>query len=135
MVRICCILLDCEGNEVILYIVIGGFLGACLRYAITSWLQKYNHSFPLATLVINLIGSCLIGISAGIGVEQGSGIHMFTVIGSLGAFTTFSTFAIEALDLMLCRQHRKLLVYVSLSLAGSSFCCMLSYQLVNKIWN
>lgn len=117
----------------IILIVIGGFLGACLRYVMTGWLNKYNHSFPLATLVINLIGSCFIGISAGIGIERGSGMHMFTVIGSLGAFTTFSTFAIEALDLMLSREHRKLLLYVCFSLAGTSVCCMLCYHLMKNI--
>ena len=117
----------------ILLILIGGFFGACLRYVINGWLSKYNQSFPLSTLVINLIGSSLIGLSAGIGIKQGSGIHMFTVIGALGAFTTFSTFAIEALELLLSKKHRTFWIYSCFSLVGSFLCCLVCYLLMKNM--
>ena len=114
----------------ILLVLMGGFLGASLRYLMNDWLSTYNRSFPMATLIINLIGSCLIGLSAGIGLKQGSGIHVFSVIGILGAFTTFSTFALEALELMLNKKYREFWMYSCFSVVGSCLCCMACYLLI-----
>ena len=117
----------------ILLIIIGGFFGACLRYTLTGYLQKYNHSFPTATLTINLVGSSFIGFAAGLGIKQGSVLHMLIVIGILGAFTTFSTFTIEALELLQGKKYREFWVYCFLSLAGSSISCMFFYLLIKII--
>ncbi len=99
----------------------------------SGWFSKYNRSFPVATLIVNLIGSSLIGVLAGLGIEKGTGLYMFTMIGAMGAFTTFSTFAIEALELMLSKDYRKLWTYICFSLAGSIFCCMVWYHLMKSI--
>lgn len=115
----------------ILLVLIGGFFGAALRYVMNGWLGAYNHSFPISTLMINLIGSCLIGLSAAINLKQGTGIQVFSVIGVLGAFTTFSTFAIEALELMLNKEYRAFWMYSFFSLVGSSLCCMGSYLFID----
>ena len=89
-----------------LYLIIGlgGALGAAARYALSSWiLQKYLHSFPLGTFTVNILGCFLLGIVYVLGVEVlvlNPNTRLFISIGFLGAFTTFSTFSLETLNII-----------------------------------
>ncbi len=83
----------------------GGFVGAILRYTIAGWVQRWSNSFtfPHGTLAVNLMGCFIIGLlsqllesRSAFGVEARS----FIFIGLLGAFTTFSTFGNETLNLL-----------------------------------
>ena len=89
-----------------LYIFLGGGLGAVSRFGLSSGIQTLAehtrlHRFPLGILACNLLGSFLIGCLFGyIGARgndhPGSGwLHPLAVTGFLGAFTTFSTFALD----------------------------------------
>ena len=85
-------------------IAAGGSLGAVMRYALSnavySWLGR---GFPYGTLSVNVIGSFLIGIAFVLLTEKltlGSEVRAFILIGFLGAFTTFSTFSLETLNLL-----------------------------------
>ncbi len=89
----------------VLWVGFGGFLGAVLRYLISGGVERWteNVNFPHGTLAVNLIGCFIIGLlshlleSRGIfGVEA----RLFIFIGVLGAFTTFSTFGNETLNLL-----------------------------------
>ncbi|MFP3950847.1 MAG: fluoride efflux transporter FluC [Candidatus Bathyarchaeia archaeon] len=78
----------------IILIGIGGLTGAILRYTISGWAQNAHHRFPSGTLIVNIIGSLLLGLtmylseySANISTDQ----RIFLTIGMLGAFTTMST--------------------------------------------
>ena len=83
----------------------GGFIGAVLRFLISSWVQTRSGSivFPFGTLAVNMIGCLLIGFLTYL-VETRSFFstetRSFILIGLLGAFTTFSTFGIETLALI-----------------------------------
>jgi len=86
----------------ILAIAIGGALGAVSRYLIiglvTDWLGK---NFPYGTLAVNVIGSFFIGILYVIVVQKmhvSPELKSIMVVGFLGAFTTFSTFSLEAFN-------------------------------------
>lgn len=83
------------------FIALGGATGACLRYFLSQmmllWLGK---GFPFGTLLVNIIGSFLLGLVYAL-TEQG---HLEIVpwrtmltIGFLGALTTFSTFSVDTL--------------------------------------
>lgn len=93
-----------HGVERVLYIAIGGGVGAVLRYWIsTAVYQLLGRNFPSGTLVVNVLGSLLMGFlyvflveRADIGVEWRAAV----LIGLLGSFTTFSTFSIETLNLI-----------------------------------
>lgn len=81
----------------ILYIALGGGLGAVSRYIIGSldWL-KTPGGFPVGTLSVNLIGCFLIGlIFAKFGMSP-KWVSPLVIIGFLGGFTTFSTFGLES---------------------------------------
>ncbi|WP_414050472.1 fluoride efflux transporter CrcB [Macrococcus animalis] len=90
-----------------LYVVLGAPLGAMLRYLVS---QKLNGAFPFGTLMINLLGALPLGFVARL--DQSMMLLLGT--GFLGAFTTFSTFNVEIVQLF---KERRLaaIVYLSLS--------------------
>jgi CrcB protein len=87
----------------ILLVGIGGFIGSVLRYLIGGTIQQYAKSFPLGTLVVNLIGCFVIGLLVQFGESRGlfsDESRSFIFIGILGGFTTFSSFGNETFNLM-----------------------------------
>ncbi|MDF1537557.1 MAG: fluoride efflux transporter CrcB [Candidatus Thorarchaeota archaeon] len=86
----------------ILLVGIGGFIGAILRYILSSMIQNDGSSFPWGTLVVNFIGTLLLGIvvySAELVEFINQDIRVFLTIGVLGAFTTMSTFGLESFNM------------------------------------
>jgi len=83
-------------------VALGGSLGAVLRYLVYFIFEKnHDHSFPWATLTVNLIGSLLIGFLWGWfdRLYISPGLRLFIFVGLLGSFTTFSTFAFDVFSL------------------------------------
>jgi CrcB protein len=82
----------------------GGFVGAASRYLLSTFIiNRYNaNAFPVSTLVINILGSFLIGLLVEILAVQNPGnkkLQLFLTTGILGGFTTFSTFSLETINL------------------------------------
>ncbi|MDZ7722677.1 MAG: fluoride efflux transporter CrcB [candidate division KSB1 bacterium] len=89
----------------LLYIGAGGFLGAALRYFSSGWIQKCfpQSFFPWGTLFVNILGCLLIGFFMGLVNSKqmfSPEIRLLILVGGLGSFTTFSTFAYESLMLL-----------------------------------
>lgn len=88
----------------LLFAGLGGFIGSAGRYLIGGWVHGLMPmtSFPIGTLVVNVSGCLAIGLLGGlIEVRQlfGPDLRVFLLIGILGGFTTFSSFAYETLAL------------------------------------
>lgn len=83
----------------LLIIGLGGFFGSLARYGAGIWIgQKWGRMFPLGTFFVNITGSFLIGFLMALFTERlmiPPQWRMFFVIGFLGSYTTFSTFAYE----------------------------------------
>ncbi len=82
---------------------VGGALGAMARYSVSGWIQGFSETtFPLGTLVVNVLGSFLLGFSLYVLENTGltTEVRSMVTIGFLGAFTTFSTFSYETLVLL-----------------------------------
>ena len=98
--------------------MLGGGIGATLRYLLGSWLQPQSE-FPWLTLIINIAGSFAIGwlweSSATSPWFQSWG-RPFLVIGILGGFTTFSAFSLETLRLVESDQLGIAVMYVTASM-------------------
>lgn len=95
-------------------VAIGGFFGAIARFGISNWIKgKYPATFPLATLFINLTGAFLLGLM--IGANLGNSYRLLLGTGFMGAFTTFSTFKLEIIQLHLKRNWKLMIVYLGLS--------------------
>ncbi len=87
----------------ILSVGLGGFIGAVCRYLIGLIPINETTSFPIKTFVINVIGCMIIGVITVVATKNFSlSPHMllFLKVGLCGGFTTFSTFALETVDLM-----------------------------------
>ena len=84
-------------------VALGGALGALARYGISTWVFTISsHKFPYATLAVNVLGSFLMGILFVLIIEKAAlpaEMRSLLMIGFLGAFTTFSTFSLDALGL------------------------------------
>ncbi len=86
----------------IFLIAVGGGIGALLRYALTGFVHKnVNTGFPLGTLTVNLLGAFILGFLWGISETfiLPPSIKLIIFIGMIGAFTTFSTFMLETVNL------------------------------------
>ena len=89
-----------------LLIGIGGALGSMARHGVNHLIHQRNLSstFPLGILIINVLGSCVIGAVAGFVVHGrwhwSYNARVFVMVGLLGGFTTFSSFSFDTLALI-----------------------------------
>ncbi|KIL43615.1 hypothetical protein KP77_33210 [Jeotgalibacillus alimentarius] len=104
----------------LLMLGVGGFLGATSRYLISTYGNKAFPVIPFGTLLVNLLGSFLLGMV--IALELSSAFNALFATGFLSAFTTFSTMQTEAVKLFEEDQRVRALLYLLLTfLAGTLF--------------
>ncbi len=104
----------------LLLIGAGGFIGSVARYLVSKLnITVSLFAIPVGTLLVNVIGSFIIGLLIGISDKStllNTGWRMFLMVGLCGGFTTFSTFTGESLVLLHNGQYASLFVYTGLSL-------------------
>lgn len=84
-------------------VAVGGALGALARYGVGVALPHRPGAFPLGTVAVNVLGGLLIGALIVVVAERGRGHPLarpFLGTGVLGGFTTFSTYAVDAQQLI-----------------------------------
>jgi len=95
-------------------IMFGGALGAVARYVLsTTIMDKIGANFPYGTLLVNVLGSFLMGFLAMFLVERiglDPLLRLGLFVGFLGAFTTFSTFSMETMNLFEQGYHVRALI-------------------------
>ena len=96
----------------ILAIAIGGAAGSVARYLVSGWVQRspvllrfgtFGPALPWGTFLVNLTGCLLMGFLAGLFQERlvvHPDVRALVLIGILGGYTTFSSFAVETLRLV-----------------------------------
>ncbi len=117
----------------------GGALGSILRYLCMILFTHYgwNSAFPSATLFVNVVGSCLIGLLAGWSMTTlpalSMDVKLFVMVGVLGGFTTFSSFSLDFLQLVERGQWGLALTYACLSMLLSFFAVFSGIALVKAL--
>ena len=90
--------------KVFLYVGLGGFLGANLRFFVCDWAaRKWGEQLPYGTFLVNILGSFVIGFLVMMIAEQFQGsphLKQLMITGFLGGFTTFSSFMFDAAQLL-----------------------------------
>lgn len=100
----------------LLLVALGGAVGASLRYLFGMIPFKGMGVFPLSTLLINLLGSFLIGFVVSLsGRAFGERTTLFLKTGFCGGFTTFSTFSLENMTLIQNGNFGTAALYMGLS--------------------
>lgn len=121
-------------------IALGGSVGALLRYAVGGAVQNWLGGLaPWGTLVVNLSGCFAIGVLGQCVESLNISPHArhLLAIGVLGAFTTFSTFSLETLNLLRDRQYLLAGANVLVSVVAGlllAYLGMLSVRAVLTMW-
>jgi CrcB protein len=123
----------------LLLIGLGGAVGSVLRYLLSGLVQERSGAtaFPVGTLAVNLVGCFVIGVLSELSESRGvldAQVRGLLVVGLIGGFTTFSTFANETLsalrDNALLIAAGNVLLSVSLGLAA----VWLGRLLAHAVW-
>ncbi|ARD22498.1 MULTISPECIES: fluoride efflux transporter CrcB [Shewanella] len=118
----------------IMFVALGGSIGAVFRYVISIlMLQLFGSSFPFGTLLVNILGSFIMGIVYAISLETSHlspELKAMVGVGLLGALTTFSTFSNETLLLMQEGLFIKAILNVLLNVILCIFMVYVGQQLV-----
>ncbi|HOP10123.1 MAG TPA: fluoride efflux transporter CrcB [Oscillospiraceae bacterium] len=106
----------------LLFVGMGGFFGAVLRYLAGFLPIRSQNGFPVITLLVNIVGAFLIGIVAALSAKTGLNpkLVLFLRIGLCGGFTTFSTFSHETVQLLQSGKTGIAAAYI----AASVLCCI-----------
>jgi fluoride exporter len=118
-------------------LIVFGALGTLARYGVQGLVQeRAGSSFPTGTLVVNLLGCFLLG-----GVAEYALTHLSVppewrigiTVGFFGAFTTFSTFAYEAVRLTQDGEWERAGTYILASVAGGLLAIVAGMRLADRI--
>ncbi len=109
--------------KTVMAIALGGALGAVARHFISHWsVVALGNGFPWGTLTVNVVGCFALGVVVEVMAlvwSPATDWRAFLTVGVLGAFTTFSAFA---LDISILHERGEMLqsiLYVTVSVAGS----------------
>lgn len=104
----------------------GGFLGSVARYGVKLLTDKYLPlSFPYGTFIVNIVGCFIIGLLYGMAERHtlSNASWLIAATGFCGAFTTFSTFALENNVMYIDKIPMTSVVYTLLSLVAGILLC------------
>jgi len=123
----------------LLYIGVGGFMGAIARFWLSGRVQDLSGSigFPYGTLAINLVGCFLLGILSYLIDVRGMftpEVRSLLIVGLLGAFTTFSTFSMETFNLLAAGESVRALLNISSSVIFGLAAVWAGRMLLLLIW-
>jgi fluoride exporter len=112
---------------------LGGALGSMLRYAACLFFTtKY---FPAATLLVNILGSFIIGLVLALSVKDENFLNnwkLFLATGICGGFTTFSAFSAENVALLQNGKYLIALLYITLSIVLGIAAAWLGYNIISN---
>ena len=113
------------------WVAIGSALGGMARHGVGAWsITLMGGSFPWGTLIVNIVGSFIIGAFAGVSAVVGppafnEDIRLFVAVGLCGGFTTFSAFSLQTLNLIQAGDWSA----VAFNVGGSVVLCILAVGL------
>jgi len=104
----------------LLAVAVGGATGSVARYVVGVLLLRSSGGFPVSTLLINVVGSFLIGLFARLfdAPDHNQVLRVALTVGLCGGFTTFSTFSAETVTLLQQGKAGRAALYISISVVA-----------------
>lgn len=120
---------------IILYVALGGAIGASLRFGVVNWaMRTLGPEIPYGTAMVNILGSFLIGAVVAWLALRTDGFHnearAFLISGVLGGFTTFSAYSLDVVALIERRAHMEAAIYAFGSVGLSVLACVAGLMVV-----
>lgn len=121
----------------LIYVALGGAVGAVLRYLTGAWmLHRFGATFPYGTMTVNIVGSLLMGLVMGYVLHHHAHkelLHPLLAVGLLGGFTTFSAFSFDVMAMMQRGEMMSIALYLFASVAGGIAAVMLGMILMRSV--
>lgn len=120
-----------------IYVGVGGLLGTLARYHLQGLVQpQAGARFPVGTLLVNVLGSLVLGFIARLGAETTAftpELRAGLTIGLCGGFTTMSTFAYESVALVGDGQYGRAGAYLVTTIVGSLIAVAAGAAVADKV--
>ncbi|MDR2484128.1 MAG: fluoride efflux transporter CrcB [Treponema sp.] len=117
-------------------IIIGGGIGAVLRYISTQIIQTIcTVSFPVGTFFVNSLGALLIGFLFNTfeQITAPAGLRLFVITGFLGGYTTFSTYSLETVRYCMHGNLKQAFMNIALNNIVCMLCVWLGIRISNLV--
>ncbi|MBL8629182.1 MAG: fluoride efflux transporter CrcB [Rhodospirillaceae bacterium] len=107
------------------WVAVGGAIGSVARYGVGQWAASaMGSAFPWGTLIVNVVGSFIIGAVGG-STALPDHLRLLIAVGVCGGFTTFSAFSLQTLTLMQAGAWPQ----AGLNILGSVLLCLVAVWL------
>jgi fluoride exporter len=121
-----------------LWVAIGSALGGVARFAMTRLMLEQSVQFPWSTVLINVLGSFVIGFFGTLTLSSGrypvsENTRIFVMVGICGGFTTFSSFSLQTFDLVRTGAWGRALMNVVLSVVLCLFSVALGHYIAERM--
>ena len=116
-------------------VMLGGSLGAVLRWGLSVTLNHRWSSMPLGTWLANLLGGFLVGVAVAWfskHADMDPAWRLFVITGLLGGLTTFSSFSAEVVSMLQNERYQWALTTVALHVLGSLLMTVVGIRLVES---
>ena len=121
----------------LLLVAAGGAIGSMLRWGLSGAVQRWTDSpFPWGTFAVNAMGSLAVGFVAAVALERAlvsPAVRLFSIVGVLGGFTTFSAFSYETLALLRDGQWLSAVGYAGGSVVVGVMAALVGYAFGMKL--
>ncbi|MGA1271941.1 MAG: fluoride efflux transporter CrcB [Burkholderiaceae bacterium] len=116
-------------------VMLGGSLGAALRWGLSATMNHRWSAMPLGTWLANLLGGFLVGVAVAWfskHADMDPAWRLFVITGLLGGLTTFSSFSAEVVSMLQSERYQWALATVALHVLGSLLMTVIGIRLVES---